>query len=242
MTSKSISQKMLLFASIVTTAVSSYAQQHFTLTCNNSGNTGGPLTRTTGSRECNSACALIYSPPLDDKAILLATSSNANSRLLGVWWKKVDGQWVWNVNYQDAKTMNYGEQFDVVYFANPDPNYQFVHQVYQPGTTQTIYTSYIDHINLNGNPNANFRYIANGNGTNLYPVTFKYDPAVSKWYLYNTNGKALDIFAAYNIVIDPTNAFGKSNIIVDTTNPKIITKPIDTIPVKKKKPPRVRHY
>jgi hypothetical protein len=236
MKKKFVHQKIFLLAFVVLTASRSDAQQHFTLTCNNSSSPN----RTTGSRECNSACALIYTPPLDDKAILLATSSNPNSRLIGVWWKQVDGKWLWNVNYQDAQTMNYGDQFDVQYFANPDTNYQFVHKVNPTGNTQTIYNSYINHINLNGNPNAVFHYIARGNGWNMYPVTFKYDAAAAKWYLFNNTSpqKAFDNGAAYNIVIIP---LGKPNIIIDTTHPKIINKPIDTVPVKKRIPPFGRH-
>jgi hypothetical protein len=206
-------QKFILLALTLSTAINSNAQQHFTLTCNNT-------TNNTGCRECNTACALIYTPQLNASSILLARQLSGASHPLGVWYKPVNGMWLWNVNYQDAKTMNLGEKFDVEYYENPDPNYQFVHHVYQPGATQKVNKSYIDHINLNGKPKANFRYIANGNGTNLYPITFKYDasPGVNKWYLYNTNGKELDLGAVYNIVIDPKAAFNKSDILVDPTH------------------------
>ncbi len=225
MKQETFQKKLYLFALIATMTLHSFAQQHLTLTCNNS-------TNTNGSRECNTACALIYTPPLNDKAILLAYQSPAGSRTLGVWCKKVNGLWIWNVNYQDAKMMNYGEKFEVEYYDNPDPDYQFVHNVYQTPNAPKIDTSYIDHVNLNGNPKANFRYIARGNGTNMYPVTFQYDRVKARWYLFNTNHKQLDLFAAYNIVIEKGNAFTKPDITIDTSHPKIITRLTDTIPVK----------
>ena len=215
-------KKIFLFFLIALIASGSYAQQHFTLTCTN-------LTR-----NCNNACTAIYNPQLDSGAILLATPSTAlatpfgtsvsNSHVLGICWIQVNGKWLWSVNYQDAQTMNLGTTFDVQYFAQPDPNYQFVHHVNQPGASRTTYTSYIDHVNLNGNPNAVFHYIANGNGTHMYPVTFKYDAAEGKWYLTNNNNQPFAFDAAYNIVIESI-PLGKSNIIVDPNNPKIITNP-----------------
>jgi hypothetical protein len=207
-------QKMFLLALVATTALSSSAQQHFTQTCS------------TANRECNSACTVINTLPLGSNAILLATPKNAGSRLIGVWYKKVNGNWTWNVNYQDAKTMSYGDQFDVQYFATPDSNYQFVHRVYPNTTTvQKVDTSYINHVNLNGKPNAIFHYIANGNGTNMYAVTFQYSAARGKWYLFNDNHKPLDYGAAYNIVIESIPVLGKPRITVDTIHRKNITKP-----------------
>ncbi len=205
-----------MLALIATTTPSSYAQKYFTQTC--------IATGTSANRECNSACTLIKTVPLNNNAILLATPINAglNAHPIGVWYKQVGSIWYWSVINQDAKPMLDGSTFNVEYYAIPDPNFQFVHHVYQPGATQSIFTSYIDHVNLNGNPKANFRYIANGNGTNLYPISFKYDVAVGKWYLSNDNHKALDLGAAYNIVIYSINAFGKSDI------------PLDTIHIKKK--------
>jgi hypothetical protein len=214
MKKQNLHQKMLLLVFIVTTALSSYAQQHFTQTC------------TTANRECNSACTVINTVQLGSNAILLATPVNAGSRLIGVWYKKVNGNWVWTVNYQDAQTMSFGTQFDVQYFAQPDSNYEFVHHVYPSTTTiKQVDTSYINHVNLNGNPNAVFHYIANGNGTNMYAVTFQYNAAAGKWYLFNDNHKRLDYGAAYNIVIESIPVLGKPNIIVDTIHRKKITRP-----------------
>lgn len=217
--------KMFLLASVITTAVSSHAQQHFTQTC--------IATGTAANRACNSACTVIHTPQLNGQAILLATklSGDANSGDLGVWYVKMGQDSFWNVNNQDAKTMLDGSTFNVEYYANPDPNYEFVYQVNPSGTTQLIYNSYIDHINLNGNPNAVIRYMARGNGTNMYPIRFQYDAAAGKWYISNINGKAFDGKASYNIVIGPGNAFGKSNIPVDTVHKKNIPLSTDTIPV-----------
>jgi hypothetical protein len=232
MKSKILRQKMYLFALVVTTALSSYAQQHFTQTCDTTNN-GGRV----ANRECNNSCTLIYSPLLNENAILLVTplTGSLNPHLLGVWYKKVNGIWYWCIVNQDAVRMPPLSQFSVEYYANPDPNYQFVHYAYPTGSNRslTVYNSYIDNPKLNNNPKANFRYIARGNGTNMYPVKFKYDAAAHKWYMFNntTPHKAFDGEAAYNIVINPTDAFGKSDVIIDTAHPKIITPPGKTTPV-----------
>jgi hypothetical protein len=221
-------QKMLLLALMVTTALSSYAQQHFTQISNTNSSTGNTA--------CNNCCTLIRTPQINSKTILMASpSGSSNTNGIAVWYIKVGPDSLWCIVDYPALPMPNGSKFEVDYYTNPDPNYQFIYRVNSTGTTQTIYNSYIDHVNLNGNPKANFRYIARGNGTNMWPVKVQYDAAVGKWYMFNDTNphKAFDGQASYNIVIDPTNALGKSNIIVDTTHPKII-------PVKKK-PPRGRH-
>jgi|SRR5450755_2629105 len=216
-------QKMFLLVIVVTTALSSYGQQYFTQTCDTIYSNGH-----LGNSECNGVCTLIRSPQLNDKAILLATPLTAglNPHLIGVWYKQVgvssNAVWYWCVINQDGVHMRNGSSFNVQYFANPDPEYQFVHKVNPTATFQTIYKSYIDHVHLNNNPKADFRYIAIGNGTNMWPVTFKYDAAAGKWYLFNDNNKAFDGKASYNIVINPVNAFGKPVISVDTVHKKNI--------------------
>lgn len=194
---------MFLLVLIASTTISSYAQQQFT------------QITTKENRSCGSACTLLDVPDLNGNsgAIILVTplTEDINPHPVGVYYTKVNGNWRWSIINLDAKLMNLDSKFNVRYFSTPDSN-QFVHYVHQNNLNyHKIDTSYINHVGLNGNPKAQFQFIVNGNGTNMYEVKFQYNAAVGKWYLFNTNHRELGLGIAYNIVI---GASGDSNTVV----------------------------
>lgn len=192
-----IFRKLLLAVFTAVTALSSPAQQEFTLT--------------TSAANITSAQALINLPQLNGNpaAIIMATpqgnTKTLNPNPLGVWY--YSGKWyVFNSNFAP---MLVGLTYKIQYYLNAGAG-QFLHLVTQQNLGAE--GSYIDDPALNNKPNAQFSIIQNHaptirSGTWLNPNEAKaaYNPSAGKWYITNIGGQALLKGCGYNIVILPAS-------------------------------------
>ena len=219
-------KKIFLLALIITTTVSSFAQQQITIISGKENN------------YCNAACTLVNIPELinnPDAIIFVTPIAKILHPIIAYYTVKQ-----WSILNLDNSPMIPGTQFSVQYYTQPDTNH-FVHVVTQQNLQKN--GSYIDHAGLNDNPNAQIRFFQNwapsirGGLYNRYDIKIQYDTTAGRWYMFNVNGRQLDYADAYNIAISSGGnantipVLGKSDIIVDPNNPKILTKSTDTIPV-----------
>lgn len=216
---------MCLPALIIATAINSYAQQQYT--------------HTVTTLDCNHTCSVIDIPELNNntQAIIFITpvlvnGVNPNPHPLGAYhmWRNK-----WSVYNLDGATMNTGATliFKVEYYVNPDAGH-FVYVV--PQRVHTTDVSYIDHVGLNNNPNAQILVTANisplSKGiTNQNEVKVEYDAAVSKWFIANVNGTVVLSGSAYNIGIKPLTVLPVNNtatiVLPDPTPTPLTVLPVN---------------
>jgi hypothetical protein len=188
--------KLFLPALFIAIAISSHAQQEFTLT--------------TSAANVISSKALIDLPGLSGNplAIIIATplgnTKTLNPHPTGAWY--YSGKW--NIFNCDQAALITGLTFKVQYFLNPGPS-QFLHLV----TLQNLGSdgSYIDNPALNNKPNVQFTIFQNhspdvrpGSWLNQAEAIAAYNAAAGKWYITNTGGQPLQKGCAYNIVVSST--------------------------------------
>jgi len=156
---------------------------------------------------CNSTCTLLDDPALANTstAIIIATpiiekGINLDPHPIGVYYinKK------WSIHNIDQVAMPEGSKFNVQYFLTPDPDLQFVQRANEKNLREKNTRSFIDNPFLNNNPEAQFQFIVTGvgSGSVISEISIKYDNVAGQWYMYNTNGRSLDITIACNIVVD----------------------------------------
>ncbi|MEP6676232.1 MAG: type VI secretion system tube protein TssD [Ferruginibacter sp.] len=170
---------------------------------------------------CNSVCTLLDVAALNKNttAIILATpvienGVDLNPHPIGVHYIKDK----WSIINLDQTAMATGSKFNVQYFSTPDPDLQFVQRADEKNLREKNTRSYIDNRYLNNNPEAQFQFIITGAGSGsvISEMGVKYDNTAAQWYLYNTNGKALDNSVACNIVI---SSKGKTSAPVTLSQP-----------------------
>ena len=218
--------KLFLPALLIITALSSPAQQEFTLT--------------TTPANITSSRALIDLPGLSGNtlAIIVATplgnTKALNPHPTGVWY--YSGKW--NLFNSNHNVLIPGLTYKVQYFLSLGPN-QFLHLVTQENLGSE--GSYIDNPALNNHPNVQFTIFQNhspdvrsGSSLNRFEAKAGYSTAAGRWYITNIAGQPLYKGAAYNIVIsNEGNAVTgpiKANPDIVIKDPKTIIKPKDTIP------------
>ena len=219
--------KLFLPALLIITALSSPAQQEFTLT--------------TTPANITSSRALIDLPGLSGNtlAIIVATplgnTKALNPHPTGVWY--YSGKW--NLFNSNHNVLIPGLTYKVQYFLSLGPN-QFLHLVTQENLGSE--GSYIDNPALNNHPNVQFTIFQNhspdvrsGSSLNRFEAKAGYSTAAGRWYITNIAGQPLYKGAAYNIVIsNEGNAVTgpiKANPDIVIKDPKTIIKPADTVQV-----------
>jgi hypothetical protein len=187
--------KTILLCLSVTSAISSNAQQEYTLT--------------TSPANISSAKALIDLPGLSGNAnaIVIATpvGNTTNPHPIGAWY--YTGKW--NIFNCDFAPMATGLTYKVQYFLNPGAN-QFLHLVTQGNLGAE--GSYIDNPVLNNKPNVQFIIFPNhspevraGSWLNQNQAKAAYNASSGKWYITNINGQPLQKGCAYNIVVSSSS-------------------------------------
>jgi hypothetical protein len=188
-----INRKLLLVLFTGIIALTSHAQQEFTLT--------------TSGANITSSQALINLPELNGNpnaiinVIPQGTTSSVNTNPLGVWY--YTGRWyVFNTNFNP---MLPGLIYKIQYFLMEGPN-QFLHLVTQANLGAE--GSYIDNPALNNKPNVQFSIMQNhspdmraGSWRNPNAAKTGYNIASGKWYITNVNGQPIQKGCAYNIII-----------------------------------------
>jgi hypothetical protein len=191
-------------------------------------------TVTTTNRSCNSGCSVLDTSIFHNKAgaIILITpilvnGVNPNPHPVGAYYMYLN---TWSVYNLDATSIAIGAKYNVEYWLNADANH-FVYVV--PQRTNINDVSYIDHVGLNNNPNAQIRfsprvtYIAGpGNTANKDDVKISYDATAGKWYMANINNTPVPSASAYSIVFSDgsnttnnNNTGGTCNCAIPTTLP-----------------------
>jgi hypothetical protein len=201
--------KLFLPALLIAIAISSHAQQEFTLT--------------TSAANISSAKALIDLPGLsgNTNAIIIATpqgnTKTLNPHPTGAWY--YSGKW--NIFNCDFAPMPVGMTYKVQYFLTAAAN-QFLHLVTQGSLGAE--GSYIDNPALNNKPNAQFTIFPNhspetraGSWLNPHEAKAAYNTSSGKWYITNINGQLMQKGCAYNIVV--SSAIGSSSTDPGTNPP-----------------------
>ena len=220
--------KLLVPALLLIISLSSHAQQQFIHTAtkaNNSGN--GDATWLDIPELNNNPSAIIFVTPE------LVDGINLNPHPIGVYYF----QKKWNIFNLDQRVIPEDARFNVVYFKRPDPNH-FLYTIKQEDI-QRDGAALINHPALNGNPNAQGRFLnswgyeAGVPVTNRDEVNFQYNAAAGKWAIANINKKSLFAQVAYNIIIfteeNPLPGQGKDDPNLSKLDPKTYKKPADTI-------------
>lgn len=131
-----------------------------------------------------------------DAVILITENGDGvpNGHCAGVWYDAWSGDW--SIFNEDLATMPTGAAYNMKVTTG------IVHIA--DGTTGKF--SYIDHPDLNGNPNARLmitqNWNPNGRGYGVYNnscVGSYYDYGINKWAVYNENGSTIPANAAFNI-------------------------------------------
>ena len=234
-------QNIVLLALLLITALSSTAQQQFIITAARANN------------YCNGTCTILDNPDLNGNptAIIFVTPIEINGINLNP--HPICAYYIsnkWSVKNIDDAAIQPGAQFNVTYFRKAD-SIHFVHVVNSDNLVVNNNNvkkrgSYIDHAGLNDNPNARFGVFQNqapslrGGNVNRYDIQMKYDSLAGRWYITNTNDRALENSTAYNIIIsNPGNIVAvpvkevadilvkHPDIIKDIIPKKIIPRPYD---------------
>lgn len=213
---QSLLHKPILLYLCIASAVSSHAQQEFTLT--------------TSPANITSAQALINLPELNGNpnAIILGipqgNTATSNTHPLGVWY--YSGRWyLFNTDFMP---MLPGLIYKIQYFLNPGTN-QFLHLVTQQNLGAE--GSYIDNPALNNKPNVQFSIFQNhspdiraGSWRNPNEAKTGYNATSGRWYITNINGQPLQKGCAYNIVVSQ----GAGTVIIENPGPVKIVPPATT--------------
>ena len=142
------------------------------------------------------------------------------SKPLGVWYDGSRGMWA--VFTEDDSAMSTAPSFNILVVQHSSKS-AFVHHA-TPSNTQGSHT-FINSSLLNGNPRASIQVTQNFNpggtpaGTfNDHPVGVRYYPSKKRWAIFNEDGKAMPISAAFNVMIGsaPSNG-GKTGLVTVTT-------------------------
>ncbi len=176
---------------IILSASAIFAQQQFTHTV------------TAKNKYCNSTCSLIDIPELNNnpQAIIVVTPLTENSRNLnphpvGVFYADPKKWSVINVN---GVAITEGAKFNVQYYPNPTPD-QFVYVTPRQGDAPCI-----DHVGLNDNPNAQFRFSATQSPRGAYynkeEVKIEFDASALKWCVASIRNQPILSDTAFNIVL-----------------------------------------
>jgi hypothetical protein len=190
-----------------------YAQQTFVQTV------------TRANKNCNAVCSVFEIPQLDSKphAIIFITPLSRNYlHPIGAYYM---WQNKWSVFNLDGVAMVEGDTFKVEYFMEPDSNH-FVYVV--PNKSQPI-RSFIDHVGLNNNPNAQVRFFPTnppGGGAvyNNFQANISYDATVGKWFMTNGN-TPVQAGAAFNIMFSLPTLSGTPGTIESTNLPPLTQTP-----------------
>lgn len=228
--------KLFLPVLIIITALSSHAQKQFT------------HTSTKANNWCNGTCTLIDVPELNNNpnAVILVTEIASNAHpILAYYIQTKKGTTQWSIMNMDNSPMVAETQFTVQYFPEQDKNH-FVHVVTMDNNVINEDKlkkkgSYINHVGLNENAAARFQHFQNwapslrGGLFNKYDIQFQYDSLAGRWYMTNTNGRALSNSTSYNILItnegNTVSGSGKGDTSISKKDPKIILKATDTVAV-----------
>lgn len=163
-------------------------------------------TVTKANKSCNSTCSVIDIPELNGNpaAIIFITpvgnSSDLNPHPIGAYFMYMKK---WSVFNLDGVTITDGARFNVEYYAAPGPD-RFAYTV--PQRQKQGEPSYIDHVGLNFNPNAQVRVFPASSPTrgalfNRGPVKVEYDPVAFKWFIANVDGTPVMPDTVYNVSI-----------------------------------------
>ncbi|HSU26840.1 MAG TPA: hypothetical protein VLJ68_00540 [Chitinophagaceae bacterium] len=180
-------------------------------------------TVTTTNRCCNNVGSALDTSLFHYKtgAIILITpvlvnGANLNPHLVGAYYMYLN---TWSIYNYDGTAIGVGAKYNVEYWLTPDANH-FVYVV--PPRVNINDVSYIDHVGMNNNPNAQIRFSARGtyiagpgNTLNKDEVKISYDAAVGKWYIANINNTPVPSASSYSIVF--SDGSGTTNTNGNTT-------------------------
>ena len=161
-------------------------------------------TVTKANKSCNYGCSVIDIPDLNGNpaAIIYITplSPNLNPHPIGAYFMYMKK---WSVFNLDGTTIADGAQFKVEYYTGPGAD-RFAYTVPQQQKRGDL--SYIDHVGLNYNPNAQIRVFPVSSPTrgalyNREAVKVEYDPVAFKWFIANVNGTQVPPETVYNVFI-----------------------------------------
>ncbi|MFI5187617.1 MAG: hypothetical protein ACHQF0_12880 [Chitinophagales bacterium] len=199
-------QKMFLLALMIIISTSNYAQQTITITA---------VAHAAGSNSpvnvgCNGDCVFIDAPELNNNpnAIIssvtpvLQNGVNPNPSTLSVGYN-LNNSLKWCFINMGNQNIQNSAQFIVEYYAHPNTD-QFVDTI----TNYLLVRdgSVIDHAGLNGNPNAQFKFIQNVTATpgsfyNLTDVEIDYVTKKGRWCIFNKDNTKVPTACKYNIAI-----------------------------------------
>jgi type VI secretion system Hcp family effector len=185
---------------------------------------------------CNGTCTLLDIPGLkgNPNAVIFVTNvaARGSSSVLHPVCAYYNNK-QWSVMNTDNSTMQPGTQFSVEYYLLQNENH-FLHVVSKENLVKA--GSYIDHTGLNGNAGAliqvfqNFSPETRGGIVNTAATKVEYDVAMGKWFISNSNGKALNYATGYNISFSgssilPAVAIPELHIAADTPGFKLVDVP-----------------
>lgn len=141
-----------------------------------------------------------------DAVVFAQVAKNSKSKPtqpIGVWYTGRQ----WSIFHEDQSPMMEGVSFTVNYCTRPNPNCFTVTAKADRGNE-----SYLDHPELNGNPQAQLRLTQNwnpgGKGGVYNPASayLQYNKNKKRWYIANENNAQLSGNAAFNVMVLSTQA------------------------------------
>lgn len=130
------------------------------------------------------------------------TYTGFDSHQTGVWYDRSAGKW--GIFNEDTTSMPVGASFNVYILPQAFSDVEFV-QTTTTANTSGILT-FINNLNLNGNPSANFLVTQNwnpgGNGGtfNNHAIGVWYDTSVGEWTIYNEDRATMATGVSFNVV------------------------------------------
>jgi len=158
------------------------------------------LTASRENKNCNSTCAVLDIPELNNNpsAVIFATSSESgrgqDPHPIGAYYMYLKK---WSIYNLDAAAIPDGATFTIQYYSSPDAS-RFVFVVPQDGGMC------IDHVGLNGNPNAQVKFFPTGSPSrgalfNKDEARIEYNFSSTRWCVANINGNPVPADTAFNI-------------------------------------------